>query len=166
MQDLVPGFMKFVTRPTYGFVLRVLAVCLFVVGIIAAILDAKWAGFTPVVWFLLTLIAVLGVICNALTQMLASKATHRHAHPAVLDEAPADAPTPAVKAAPGPARPAVEAAKPAEPSWFEVEIYCVKCRDRRMIRDPETVVLSNGRPAYQGSCPVCGTRVSRIRKAE
>ena len=49
---------------------------------------------------------------------------------------------------------------------MEFEGYCVKCREQRMIRDPETVTLSNGRPAYQGSCPVCGTRVSRIRKAE
>ncbi|MBN1630305.1 MAG: hypothetical protein JW990_11105, partial [Thermoleophilia bacterium] len=54
----------------------------------------------------------------------------------------------------------------ADLSGFEVQIYCVKCRDQRMIRNPTTVTLSNGRPAYQGSCPVCGTKVSRIRKAE
>jgi hypothetical protein len=56
--------------------------------------------------------------------------------------------------------------RPANLSWFEVEIYCVKCREQRMVRNPETVTLSNGRPAYRGSCPVCGTKVSRIRKTE
>lgn len=166
MQDLLPDFMKFVTRPTHGVVLRILAFCLIVVGIVAAILDAKWAGFTPLVWFLLALIAILGVICNALAQMLVRRGTHRHAHPTGLDEAPAGAPTPAVDAAAEPGQPTAEPEKPAEPSWLEVEIYCVKCRDRRIIRDPETVTLANGRPAYQGTCPVCGTKVSRIRKAE
>src|SRR5690606_29775674 len=98
-------------------------------------------------------------ICNALVQMLVRKGTHGHAYHAGLDDLPAQVPSPAVRAVRPepektpvePAEPAIASAAPVEPSWFEVEIYCVKCRDRRMIRDPETVVLANGRPAYQGS---------------
>jgi hypothetical protein len=156
VQDLVPDFMKFVTRPIYGVVLRYLGACLLVVGIVAAGLDAKWAGFTPVVWFLLALVAFLGVICNELAQVIGRMGVKRHAEAADWHKAPEE---PAALVA-GP-----ESGKPAEPSWLEVEIYCVKCRDRRKIRNPETVTLANGRSAYQGPCPVCGTKVTRILKA-
>jgi hypothetical protein len=48
---------------------------------------------------------------------------------------------------------------------FEMEAYCVKCRDRREMKDPKPVVLANGRSAVQGACPVCGTKVTRIVKS-
>ena len=35
--------------------------------------------------------------------------------------------------------------------------YCVKCRDWRELQDPQPLTFSNGRPAIQGTCPVCGT---------
>ncbi|MDP3062376.1 MAG: DUF5679 domain-containing protein [Chloroflexota bacterium] len=46
-----------------------------------------------------------------------------------------------------------------------MEAYCFKCRAKREIRGAQKVTLKNGRPATQGSCPVCGTKVFRIGKA-
>jgi hypothetical protein len=46
-----------------------------------------------------------------------------------------------------------------------MEAYCVKCRAKREIENPETITMKNGRPATQGSCPVCKTKVFRIGKA-
>ena len=46
-----------------------------------------------------------------------------------------------------------------------MQAYCVKCRGMREIKDPKTVTLKNGRPAVQGLCPQCGTKVFRIGKA-
>ncbi len=45
-----------------------------------------------------------------------------------------------------------------------VEAYCVKCRAKREVTDPEQVTLKNGRPAVKGTCPKCGTKVFRIGK--
>ena len=47
-----------------------------------------------------------------------------------------------------------------------MEAYCFKCRTKREIRGPENVRLKNGRPATQGTCPVCGTKVFRIGKGK
>jgi hypothetical protein len=33
------------------------------------------------------------------------------------------------------------------------------------MRNPQKVTLKNGRPATQGVCPVCGTKMYRIGKA-
>ncbi len=46
-----------------------------------------------------------------------------------------------------------------------MEAYCFKCRTKREIANPEAVTLKNGRPATQGTCPTCGTKVFRIGKA-
>lgn len=43
-----------------------------------------------------------------------------------------------------------------------VNAYCFKCRTKRDIRNAVNVKLKNGRPATQGTCPVCGTKVFRI----
>jgi hypothetical protein len=43
--------------------------------------------------------------------------------------------------------------------------YCMKCRQKREIKNPKAVTLKNGKPAVQGICPVCGTKVFRIGKA-
>jgi RNase P subunit RPR2 len=43
--------------------------------------------------------------------------------------------------------------------------YCLKCRAKREMRDPKQVTLKNGRPATQGTCPNCGTKMYRIGKA-
>ena len=45
-----------------------------------------------------------------------------------------------------------------------MEAYCVKCRAKREIRNAAQVTLKNGRPATQGICPTCGTKVFRIGK--
>ena len=45
-----------------------------------------------------------------------------------------------------------------------MEAYCFKCRTKREISKPQQVTLKNGRPATQGACPVCGTKVFRIGK--
>ncbi len=43
-----------------------------------------------------------------------------------------------------------------------VEAYCVKCRAKREIKNPQEVVLKNGRKAIKGVCPVCGTTLYKI----
>ena len=44
------------------------------------------------------------------------------------------------------------------------EAYCLKCRIKRQISNAQEVTLKNGRPATQGTCPVCSTKVFRIGK--
>ena len=46
-----------------------------------------------------------------------------------------------------------------------MQAYCVKCRAKREIKNPKSIVMKNGRPATQGECPVCGTKVFRIGKS-
>jgi predicted GH43/DUF377 family glycosyl hydrolase len=43
--------------------------------------------------------------------------------------------------------------------------FCVKCKAKREIKNPVPITLKNGRPAIQGICPTCGTKVFRIMKA-
>ncbi len=43
-----------------------------------------------------------------------------------------------------------------------MQAYCLKCRTKREMRNPEKVTLKNGRPATKGSCPVCNTSMYRI----
>jgi len=42
--------------------------------------------------------------------------------------------------------------------------YCMKCRKKVEIRNPKQITLKNSRPATQGVCPVCETKVFRIGK--
>jgi len=37
--------------------------------------------------------------------------------------------------------------------------YCVKCRQKRELKDPETVTTKNGKHATKGTCPTCGTAI-------
>jgi hypothetical protein len=46
-----------------------------------------------------------------------------------------------------------------------MEGYCLKCRTKREMQNAQKVTLKNGRPATQGTCPVCGTKITRIGKA-
>ena len=46
-----------------------------------------------------------------------------------------------------------------------MEAYCVKCRTKREISNPQAITMKNGRPATQGACPVCSTKMFRIGKA-
>ena len=40
--------------------------------------------------------------------------------------------------------------------------YCVKCKTKREMRDPQPVFLGNGSPATRGVCAQCGTRLTRL----
>ena len=44
------------------------------------------------------------------------------------------------------------------------EGYCVKERKKVEIKDPQQVTMKNGRPAIQGTCPDCGTKIFKIGK--
>ncbi len=43
-----------------------------------------------------------------------------------------------------------------------MEAYCVKCKEKREIKDPEAVYAKNGVPATRGTCAVCGTNVYKM----
>ena len=43
-----------------------------------------------------------------------------------------------------------------------MEGYCVKCKEKREIKDPQNVTMKNGREAAKGTCPVCGTGMFKI----
>ena len=40
--------------------------------------------------------------------------------------------------------------------------YCMKCKKKVEIKNPRQITMRNGRPATQGICPICGTKVFRI----
>ncbi|MBI3911160.1 MAG: hypothetical protein HY320_09535 [Armatimonadetes bacterium] len=42
------------------------------------------------------------------------------------------------------------------------QAYCVKCRTMRDIQNPARITMKTGRPAVQGTCPVCSTKIVRI----
>ncbi|MFM8526641.1 MAG: DUF5679 domain-containing protein [bacterium] len=45
--------------------------------------------------------------------------------------------------------------------------YCVKCRKKGVeIQGATQVTMKNGKPAVQGTCPDCGTKIFRIGKME
>ncbi len=45
------------------------------------------------------------------------------------------------------------------------QAYCMKCRKKIEIKDAKQTTLKNKRPAVQGVCPTCGTKVFRIGKS-
>ena len=40
--------------------------------------------------------------------------------------------------------------------------YCVKCKGKKDITNGEDITMKNGRPAKQGLCGDCGTKVFRM----
>ena len=42
--------------------------------------------------------------------------------------------------------------------------YCVKCKTKRIIKNPEETTMKNGRPAIRGICSICTSKVFRIVK--
>ena len=42
------------------------------------------------------------------------------------------------------------------------EGYCVKCKAKKEMKGPQSIVMKNGRPATQGICPSCGTKMFKI----
>ena len=45
---------------------------------------------------------------------------------------------------------------------MKMQAYCMKCRTKREMRDARRITMKNGKPATQGVCPVCGTKMFRI----
>ena len=43
-----------------------------------------------------------------------------------------------------------------------VEAYCMKCKQKRDMKDAKEVTMKNGRSAKSGVCPVCGTKMFKI----
>ncbi len=46
-----------------------------------------------------------------------------------------------------------------------MEAYCMKCRKKVEIKNPQKITMKNGKPATRGVCPKCGTKVFRIGKS-
>ena len=47
-----------------------------------------------------------------------------------------------------------------------MEAYCVKCKAKREMLDPQPVFTATGMPATAGRCPVCGTKLFRMGETE
>jgi hypothetical protein len=47
-----------------------------------------------------------------------------------------------------------------------MEAYCMKCKEKREAKDAKDVTMKNGKPAQEGTCPVCGARMFRIGAAK
>ena len=47
-----------------------------------------------------------------------------------------------------------------------MQAYCVKCRAKKEMKDAKSITMKNGKPATQGICPTCGTKMFRIGKAQ
>lgn len=45
-----------------------------------------------------------------------------------------------------------------------MEAFCVRCKTKREIQNPTDITMKNGKPAIQGYCPVCSTKLFRITK--
>ena len=45
---------------------------------------------------------------------------------------------------------------------MDFEGYCVKCRKKQPVKDGVVKEAANGRQMAQGSCPECGTKVTRF----
>jgi hypothetical protein len=43
-----------------------------------------------------------------------------------------------------------------------MEAYCVKCKAKREMKDPKKITMKNGKPATQGTCTKCGTKMFKI----
>ena len=46
-----------------------------------------------------------------------------------------------------------------------MQAYCMKCRAKKEMKNPWDITMKNGKPASQGVCPSCGTKMFKIGKA-
>ena len=46
-----------------------------------------------------------------------------------------------------------------------MQAYCMKCRKKKEMSNTKSVKMKNGKPATQGVCPSCGTKMFRIGKS-
>ncbi len=44
----------------------------------------------------------------------------------------------------------------------EIKAYCMKCKAERVVQNVTIVTMKNGRPAANGNCPVCGTKMFKF----
>jgi RNase P subunit RPR2 len=42
------------------------------------------------------------------------------------------------------------------------EAYCMKCKAKKEMAETKEVQMKNGRPALEGKCPSCGTKMFKI----
>ena len=42
--------------------------------------------------------------------------------------------------------------------------YCMKCRAKREMKNARAITMKNGKPATQGVCNLCGTKMFKIGK--
>lgn len=42
------------------------------------------------------------------------------------------------------------------------EAYCVKCKAKKEMQNPQETTMKNGRPMAKGTCPTCGTTICKI----
>ena len=47
----------------------------------------------------------------------------------------------------------------------QMQAYCVKCRAKSEMKDAKAITMKNGKPATQGVCSVCSTKMFRIGKS-
>lgn len=45
-----------------------------------------------------------------------------------------------------------------------IEAYCMRCKAKRKMEDPQPVYTDSGRPGMRGKCPVCGANMFRMGK--
>ena len=43
-----------------------------------------------------------------------------------------------------------------------MEAYCMKCKQKRDMKDAKEVTMKNGKTAFSGTCPVCSTKMFKI----
>jgi hypothetical protein len=46
----------------------------------------------------------------------------------------------------------------------KMEAYCMKCKAKKEMKDAQAITMKNGRPANQGVCSSCGTKMFKIGK--
>lgn len=46
-----------------------------------------------------------------------------------------------------------------------MEAYCMKCKGKREVQEPRAITMKNGKPATEGTCGDCGTKMFKIGAA-
>ncbi len=46
-----------------------------------------------------------------------------------------------------------------------MQAYCMKCRAKKEMKGATAITMKNGRPATQGTCPDCSTKMFKIGKS-
>jgi hypothetical protein len=51
---------------------------------------------------------------------------------------------------------------PTEEEAQMAEAYCVKDKRKVEVQNAQRITMKNGKPALQGTCPICGNKVFKI----